>query len=302
MAELLESLSSKWLEALMWLVPYGLIFTILERVFGRAEPEQRVFRKGFAGDLLHSFLNPVLAAPLAAVALAAVQTLAGGLNERNAEWISYAPFWVQVLAAIFVGDIVGYWRHRLLHMKYGWPFHAVHHSSEELDWLSNDRVDVGENLATTVFAAAALFCLGFSMEVAVVQVIARRTYGLFLHCNITWSYSVLDRVFVSPRCHRWHHSADPRAIDQNFATFFSFLDVLFGTYFMPRDEFPKKVGLVRETMPQGYVPQVTYPYLALWRMIWNQGSAGRNQESESNPPIQSSLGGLVHENPASGVT
>jgi sterol desaturase/sphingolipid hydroxylase (fatty acid hydroxylase superfamily) len=305
MAELLESVGTKWLAALMWLLPYGLIFAILERVFVRAEPEQRVFRKGFAGDLLHSFVNPVLAAPLAAVAFAAMQTLAGGLNDRNAEWISFVPLWAQVLAAVLVGDVVGYWRHRLLHMKYGWPFHAVHHSSEELDWLSNDRVDVGENLVTTVFAAAALFCLGFPVEVAVAQVIARRTYGLFLHCNITWSYGVLDRVLVSPRFHRWHHSADPRAIDRNFATFFSCLDGLFGTYFMPRGEFPQKVGLIHEKMPQGYVAQVTYPYLALWRMIWNQGSGARDQESGirdhgsgSNPPIQNGLCGLPHEDPA----
>src|SRR5262245_36463787 len=101
MADLLESLGTKWLAAFLWLLPYGVIFAIVER-FGRAEPEQRVFRKGFAGDLLHSFLNPVLAAPLAAVAFAALQTLAGGLNERNAEWISSVPFWAQVLAAVLV--------------------------------------------------------------------------------------------------------------------------------------------------------------------------------------------------------
>src|SRR5207244_2357423 len=132
MADLLQSVGANWLTAFMWLLPYGVIFPILERLFGRAEPEQRVFRKGFTGDLLHSFINPALAAPIVAVAFAAFQTVAAGWNESNARWVSATPFWAQVLAAVLVGDIIGYWRHRLLHMKYGWPFHAVHHSSEEL--------------------------------------------------------------------------------------------------------------------------------------------------------------------------
>jgi sterol desaturase/sphingolipid hydroxylase (fatty acid hydroxylase superfamily) len=308
MADLLESLGARWLTALWWLLPYGVIFTILERLLGKAEPEQRIFRKGFTGDLLHSFINPVLAAPIVAVAFAAFQTLVGGLNESTAPWVSSFPFWAQVLAAILAGDIIGYWRHRLLHMKYGWPFHAVHHSSDELDWLSNDRVDVGENLVTAVLAAAGLFCLGFSTEVAIIQIYARRTYGIFLHCNITWSYGWLDWIFVSPRCHRWHHSADPRAIDKNFATFFSFLDLLFGTYFMPRGELPQQLGLIREKMPDGYVAQVTYPYRALWRMLWNRGAGVRSQTTEvrsqgsgTTPPIQSGLRRLPHEDPA-GVT
>src|SRR5260370_5128823 len=289
--ELMTPFAQHWLEALLWLMPYGVIFAVVD-YFGRAEPGQGIFRSGFVTDLLHSLINPVLAAPVLALVFAGIQGVGGGLNERNGAVLSAFPFWLQVLAAILAGDIIGYWRHRLLHMKYGWPFHAVHHSSEEMDWLSNDRVDVGENLVTAAFAAGGLFCLGFSPEAAVAQVFARRSYGLFLHCNITWSYGVLDRIFVSPRNHRWHHSADPRAIDRNFATFFSFLDVLFGTYFMPRVEFPHQLGLIREKMPAGYVRQVTYPYLALWRVLRERWA------SLGNPPIQSNLGDLPHQDPA----
>jgi sterol desaturase/sphingolipid hydroxylase (fatty acid hydroxylase superfamily) len=262
-------IGEKSLVAFLWLLPYAVCFMIVERV-ARAEPGQRTFRNGFATDLLHSFLNPLLAAPIAAVVFATLETVAGGLNERNAVLISALPFWAQVLAAVWVGDFIGYWRHRLLHQRYGWPFHAVHHSSEEMDWLSNDRVDVVENLVTAVFAAAGLYCLGFSTAAAVAQVFARRAYGLYIHCNVTWSYGPLDYVFVSPRFHRWHHSADPRAIDRNFTTFFSFLDWLFGTYFMPKGERPGRLGLVHQTMPDGYVQQVTYPYKAVWKMFWGR--------------------------------
>jgi sterol desaturase/sphingolipid hydroxylase (fatty acid hydroxylase superfamily) len=264
-----EQLLERSLIDCLWLLGYAVFFGLIERI-SQAEPGQRLFRKGIVTDLLHSVLNPILALPFVALILVVVTTLAAGVHERCATVISVLPFWTQVLAAIFVGDVIGYWRHRLLHLKYGWPFHAVHHSTEQMDWLSNDRVDVGENIVTTAFSVVGLFCLGFSTEVALIQAFLRRSYGIFIHCNVPWSYGPLDYVFVSPRFHRWHHAADARAIDRNFATFFSCLDWVFGTYFMPRDEFPHRLGLVRETLPNNYAGQVTYPYKELGRLLWSQ--------------------------------
>jgi sterol desaturase/sphingolipid hydroxylase (fatty acid hydroxylase superfamily) len=37
-------------------------------------------------------------------------------------------------------DLLSYWVHRLLHtVPYFWRFHAVHHSSRDLDWLATSR-------------------------------------------------------------------------------------------------------------------------------------------------------------------
>ena len=45
----------------------------------------------------------------------------------------------ELLLATFLVDLVGYWRHRLMHSRFLWPFHTIHHSPKELDWLSNER-------------------------------------------------------------------------------------------------------------------------------------------------------------------
>lgn len=47
--------------------------------------------------------------------------------------------WLQFALALPLVDFVGYWRHRFMHSKFLWPFHAIHHSSKTLDWLSNER-------------------------------------------------------------------------------------------------------------------------------------------------------------------
>ena len=44
-----------------------------------------------------------------------------------------------VLAAVFLGDFIGYWRHRLEHTTVLWPAHAVHHSDTEMTWLTLAR-------------------------------------------------------------------------------------------------------------------------------------------------------------------
>lgn len=38
---------------------------------------------------------------------------------------------------LVVGDLLAYWLHRAFHVRPLWRFHAVHHSSTHLDWLSS---------------------------------------------------------------------------------------------------------------------------------------------------------------------
>jgi hypothetical protein len=42
-------------------------------------------------------------------------------------------------------------------------------------------------------------------------------------------------VIVSPRFHRWLHADEDAARDKNFPGLLPIWDVLFGTYYMPRD-------------------------------------------------------------------
>jgi sterol desaturase/sphingolipid hydroxylase (fatty acid hydroxylase superfamily) len=54
--------------------------------------------------------------------------------------LSRQPIWLQATQIYLLVDFTGYWTHRLFHTGNWWPFHAVHHSSEDLDWLGSLRV------------------------------------------------------------------------------------------------------------------------------------------------------------------
>ena len=165
---------------------------------------------------------------------------------------------VTVAAAVFVGDFVGYWRHRLEHTRLLWPSHAVHHSDDEMTWLALQRFHPINFTTTFLIDSSVLLLLGFPGFALVANILVRHWWGYFIHADLPWTFGPLGRVFVSPAMHRWHHADDPAAYGTNFATVFAVFDRAFGTYRVPG---PCDVRLgVSEAMGEGAAGHLTYPF------------------------------------------
>jgi sterol desaturase/sphingolipid hydroxylase (fatty acid hydroxylase superfamily) len=67
-------------------------------------------------------------------------------------------------------------------------------------------------------------------------------------------------VIASPVFHRWHHTSEDEGLDTNFAGLFPFIDLAFGTFYMPADRLPTRFGLVHDEVPDGLVRQMLYPF------------------------------------------
>ena len=186
-------------------------------------------------------------------------------------WIGSLPLWVQIFLAVFVVDFVGYWRHRFQHLPGFWSFHSIHHSSEQVDWLSNERFHYVDQVITLLAEQAACILLFNDFYVLSASHLLRRGYGIFIHANLRWSYGPLNYVFVSPLLHRWHHAADPVAADKNYATFFSFFDFALGTLYLPQTKAdPQAFGVYQRTLPKSFIGQFIYPFrdLATGKSGW----------------------------------
>jgi sterol desaturase/sphingolipid hydroxylase (fatty acid hydroxylase superfamily) len=67
-----------------------------------------------------------------------------------------------------------------------------------------------------------------------------RLWGFVNHSNIRLNLGPLTPVISGPHWHRIHHSINQEHYDKNYATFFPFIDIIFGTYHKPeRDEYPQ---------------------------------------------------------------
>jgi sterol desaturase/sphingolipid hydroxylase (fatty acid hydroxylase superfamily) len=180
-------------------------------------------------------------------------------NPLPAFWLRL-PGPVVIFLAVFLGDFIAYWRHRLQHSPALWPPHAVHHSDTHMTWFTLERMHPIDRLGT-LFDLVALTALGLPAWALLANVLVRHFYGYLIHADAPWTLGPLNRVFNTPVMHRWHHARDIEGSGSNFATVFSVFDRAFGTYHQP-GPCTGPMG-VREDMGRGALGQYLYP-LRVW--------------------------------------
>src|SRR5262249_32893963 len=111
----------------------------------------------------------------------------------------------QLLILLFVRDLLIYVRHRIFHMRPVWAFHSIHHSSDDVNWISAVRFHPAENLIETTLEILLFLCatvLGFYPVVLSVASLVIGAYNFFIHSNLRWTFGPLRYIFVSPVFHR----------------------------------------------------------------------------------------------------
>lgn len=239
----------------------------LERLFP-ARRRQPIRRAGFAPDVFFWFFTPLVTKAITY----AVVTFALGvllpLTGRPADLsvsdgcgpVGRQPLWLQFVEVLAMADFIFYWTHRWFHTTRLWPFHAVHHSSRDLDWLSAMRFHPVNDLLTRLCQAIPLILLGFSPVAVVGMVPVVVLFIIVTHANVPWDWGPLRRVIVSPRYHQWHHSSEDAAIDRNFAGVLVVWDWLFGTLHLPGDRMPSEFGVKGGEAPGGALSRLAYPF------------------------------------------
>jgi len=169
------------------------------------------------------------------------------------------PLWAQALVFLVASDVMMYWMHRGFHRPAMWKYHAVHHSSEELDWISAARFHPVNIFLGGVLADVVLLLAGISPNVLVFLGPFTIAHSAFVHANLNWTLGPFKYVIAGPVFHRWHHTAAARGGDKNFASTFPVLDLMFGTFYMPKNEVPDAYG-VADPLPSGFGAQTLYPF------------------------------------------
>lgn len=252
------------LQALLALGLTGLFFAVLARLVKpatwigdarRAIAEVRI-------NAILSVVDQLTVAPalgLAMAWLAARLRSAGFGLETTALWASIGPAPTFFLT-VFVGDFIGYWRHRAQHSPWLWPAHAIHHSDTEMTWTTLERMHPIDRLGSACDTLL-LGMLGFPFWAQAGNVFVRHYYGYLIHADLEWTLGKAGWLFNTPTMHRWHHARDIEGSGSNFATIFSVFDRAFGTLHHPG---ACKVPLgVREDMGEGALGQYLHP-LKVW--------------------------------------
>jgi sterol desaturase/sphingolipid hydroxylase (fatty acid hydroxylase superfamily) len=251
------------------LLVLSLFFWLVESLFAANPRQPRLLhRRGFKTDLVYWFATPLVTKSISQIGLVLLLVLIlrtspahiKDLLANRHTLLSGQPLGWQALEMLLVGDLISYWVHRWFHGKRMWKFHAIHHSSKDLDWLSSVRLHPVNDWLSRWIQACALVILGFSPLAIAAYIPFLTFYAVFIHANVSWGLGKVGWLIASPKFHRWHHTSEEEGLNKNFAGLFPFIDKLFGTYYMPADRLPENFGIKDDDVPENYISQLLYPF------------------------------------------
>jgi sterol desaturase/sphingolipid hydroxylase (fatty acid hydroxylase superfamily) len=187
--------------------------------------------------------------------------LGSRLDFMRLELFPHLPSIIAVPIYLVLGDLILYWVHRLQHaIPALWAFHAVHHSQEQLNTLTQYRRHPLEML----YAQVAMFVvfvpvLGIPMRTWIALYAVLVALQALQHAELNWRFGRLYSFVVSPVFHGIHHSTDPAHANRNFGAMFSFWDYLFGTA-LDGVRRPARYGAPGIQMKESFWAQLVMPF------------------------------------------
>ena len=250
---------------LVWMLICGATFTLFA-VLMPGNTQQKILRKGLLPDigywfLCHSLYSQMLTWIIAGLVFVFIHDSArwGTFMTHGFGVFSGLSIFAQLVIVFIVYDLMQYGTHRLFHQKLLWNFHAIHHSSVDLDWLSGTRFHPFNLFIHSVMVGMIVFFLGFDPLVFVIIGPFNIFYSALVHSNVNWTFGPLRYIVASPVYHRWHHTSPAEGGEKNFAPTFPVIDYIFGTFYMPKGEFPTKFGVL-DPVPKTLYGQLVYPF------------------------------------------
>ncbi len=186
------------------------------------------------------------------------------------------PWALAVAIAFLLGDLLAWFDHLLRHkVPFFWEFHAVHHSQEEMNPLTDYRVHPIDFLVVAQIRILPLALIADSLNLVFTYVFVSWLLPKFYHANIKTNLGPLRYVLVTPQSHRVHHSRDRAHVDTNFGVILSVWDRLFGTQCPDSDVYPatgihdagypNERGRDMAALPGLLLRQLTHPILRVVR-------------------------------------
>ena len=150
--------------------------------------------------------------------------------------------WVSLLLYLLVFDLADYAIHRGQHrFEWWWRLHALHHSQRQMTMWSDHRNHLLDDILRDVILVVLARFIGVAPAQFVAIVAIAQLSESFHHANLRlWFGAVGERLWISPRFHRRHHSIGIGHESEapggrkvlggcNFGVLLPWWDMLFGT-------------------------------------------------------------------------
>jgi sterol desaturase/sphingolipid hydroxylase (fatty acid hydroxylase superfamily) len=115
---------------------------------------------------------------------------------------------VSFLIYLVAFDFIGYWIHRGQHQwDVWWRLHSLHHAQRQMTMWSDNRNHLLDDVLVDSLMVIAAQLIGVAPGQFIAIVAITQLSESFQHANVRlWFGQVGERLWVSPRFHRLHHS------------------------------------------------------------------------------------------------
>lgn len=147
--------------------------------------------------------------------------------------------WVSLLIYFVAFDFVAYWTHRGQHqLGWWWRLHSLHHAQRQMTMWSDNRNHLLDDILVDSLVVLVAQLIGVAPGQFIAIVAFTQLSESFQHANVRlWFGAIGERLWVSPRFHRLHHSigighesAGRQTLGgHNFGVLLPWWDMLFGT-------------------------------------------------------------------------
>ena len=146
---------------------------------------------------------------------------------------------VSLLIYLVAFDFVAYWTHRGQHqLAWWWRLHSLHHAQRQMTMWSDNRNHLLDDILVDSIVVLVAQLIGVAPGQFIAIVAFTQLSESFQHANVRlWFGQIGERLWVSPRFHRLHHSigighesAGSQTLGgHNFGVLLPWWDMLFGT-------------------------------------------------------------------------
>ena len=221
-------------------------------------------RDDFQNDAIYMMLVQILLPRFLGffLAISLVGKIGLGDGDTSGLWPRHLPIYFQAILMMVLAEFMRYWVHRLAHnWPLLWRLHAVHHSPHKLYWVNVGRFHPFEKTLQYLFDALPFILLGVTEEVLALYFVFYALNGFFQHCNIEIKLGFLNYIISGPELHRWHHSMLIKESNNNYGNNLIIWDLLFGTWFLPKDSEVGALGLKNRNYPLQFLKQLKTPFI-----------------------------------------
>jgi len=242
----------EWIDfALFGLVQILVIYLICRPLEAWQPVEPRSDRRSIRTDIFYTLLARLGLLPLLAF------VMFSSLDARFSGWVAGSGWvpptletlfpilreWPLLALAVYVVvlDFGEYWRHRFQHLfPWWWALHSIHHAQRQMTFWTDDRNHIVDDIIGAVWFGGIALLIGVPPGQFPVVVVLLRVAEALSHANVRLSFGRIgERLLVSPRFHRLHHSElGAGRHGKNYGVLLPVWDWIFGTADFRRELFP----------------------------------------------------------------